>query len=302
MDLPSGPTGHYPTGTGRANGPSRNVLINTGAVAALILAGVVLVLISGDDDEQRAPVASAALTSPVTQPSRTPTGTPPTSEPSVGLSPSRSAEPPARTGEPRKPAQEPTQQPSPGATADIVPATGTTIIAADAGASLTLPKDWAGAQLEDGLTAAARQIYPDSPTQASRTVEILGKLPDSAILFGIDISAAEAGAAFTPNLNVLVDGSVPAELDLEETTEAELRGLKAASFLVLGRQSRDFGAIEAERVTYRSDDRAFSGVAYIVKENGSTYVLTYAFPSITPARLALAEASASTFSLSAAAD
>lgn len=301
MDLPPGPTGQHPSGTDRAGGPPRNVLINAGVVGALILAGVVLVLSSGDDDEQRVPVASSALASPVTQPSRTPAGTS-AAEPSAGRSPSSSVEPTPRTGEPRQPAQEPTTQPSADATTDIVPATGTTIISAEAGAALTLPQDWAGAQLGDGLKAAARQIYPDSPTQASRTVEILGKLPDSAILFGIDISAAEAGAAFTPNLNVLIDDSVPAELDLAEATEAELRGLKAASFVVLGRQALDFGAIEAERVTYRSDDRAFSGVAYIAKEDGITYVLTYAFPGITPAGLALADSSASTFSLSAPAD
>jgi hypothetical protein len=178
-----------------------------------------------------------------------------------------------------------------------VRATGRTVTARRAGLSLVLPRTWAGASTEDGPEAAARQLYPTDPEQQAKAVDYVKALPTSTLLLGLDVVRARAGATYTPNLIALVDTAVPASYDLQRSADAEVAGL-TGGFALQERRTLDFGEVEAVRLTYRVTSPASVGVAYVLKERGVTFVLTYSFPALSRAVLALADGSAATVRVS----
>lgn len=222
----------------------------------------------------------------------TPTGTPTTTPTTTAAPPSRSSasatpRAPATT---RPPSTSPTPSPAP-----VTRATGPTITASRAKVSLTLPRTWSGASTESGPAAAARQLYPDDAAQAAKAQRFFSGLPTSTVLFGLDVVTARTARGFVPNLNLLVDTSLPGD-DLERTADAQVAGLQGG-YTLTERKTVDLGDVLAVRLAYQVSQPRSVGVVYVVKPRRVTYLLTVSFPTLSARALALADGTAATLRL-----
>lgn len=300
----AGSGGHAPSG------PSQRVpLLAAGVLAAAAVIGAVVLLLSGgeDDEQSVAPTPTTPSLAAKASPSRTPSGGPlpsatttvattapaptgvptvlPSTSPSPGSSPARPAPPPSAP------------DPQTSDLSGIPRTTGQEVRAQEGGVTIRMPQSWAGASLEDGPEAAGTALFPDDPEQAARAADRLETLPGSTLVFGIDLPAARAGAQFTPNMNVLIDDSVPADFDLEQTTDAEVRGLSESAFTLTSRTRVDFGDRLADQLIYSTREPGFTAVAYVIKQDGVTYILTYSFGDLDAENLSISQGSAATFSV-----
>ncbi|MGI8662038.1 MAG: hypothetical protein ACR2LQ_02365 [Acidimicrobiales bacterium] len=171
---------------------------------------------------------------------------------------------------------------------------GPTVEAPASGISLTLPADWVGAPVENGVEGLGATLFPDDPDLADLVDSRAGALPRIVVLFGIDSAALKDRASFTANVNVLADATVPKSYTLAEAAKAEAKGIEQLG-TVTDQSSVDLGANRAVRIEYEGKNAAFSGYAYIFKEAGQFWAVTYSFQGKSEANVAIADASAATF-------
>ena len=285
----SGPPAYGPPDHGPQDVPppasdkKRNILIAAGVavVAALIAGGVVLANGGGGESGERFAGPSASPTqdvTPSTRPSPRPTADRPTATPRPTTTPSR----------------RPTASPRPGGTPFTgSPSTGSPIVVPGAQARLNLPDGWEGTDVEGDTEDIGAEVFPADDQLASAFQAGADTLPDTVLLFGVDRAALEAGADFVPNTNLLIDADLPQSLSLTQAAAAEERGLSGA-YTITDRAVLTYDGRQIARVTY--DSAALSGVAYVYKESGKFWVLTFVFPEPLGAeQYALTDASAVTF-------
>lgn len=176
--------------------------------------------------------------------------------------------------------------------APVAAATGQTITTDSGSASLTLPDGWRGASVENGTAGVGQQLFPDDAEVASRVETNLAVLPRAIVLFGLDPSSVESG--FTSNVNVLPDPTAPPNLDLAQLGAAELQGVERvnASGQVRDKGIVDLGPVKAYSFVY--DLGQASIVAFVIKDAGKVWVLSYSFAAGRD-DVELARASAATF-------
>jgi hypothetical protein len=183
---------------------------------------------------------------------------------------------------------------SKGSSASGIAATGPTIEAPKAGVTLTLPDGWVGVSTEDGVDGAGAKMFPDDPDLASAVESRMSVLPRAVVVFGVEEKSLRAGSNFTPNLNILADPSVPSSYSLEEAGKAEARGI-ASLGTVKDRSAVDLDGTQAQRIQYEANGGAFAGVAYLFKEAGQFWVVTFSFSELTDHNVSIADGSAATF-------
>jgi hypothetical protein len=181
-----------------------------------------------------------------------------------------------------------------GSSVRLTPATGPTVNAPNTGVTLTLPEGWVGTSTEEGVEGAGAAMFPNDPDLASAVESRMSVLPRAVVVFGVEEQALRAGSPFTPNLNILADPSVPSSYSLEDAGKAEARGIGSLG-TVKDRKAVDLDGLQAQRIQYEASSGQFSGVAYVFKEAGKFWVLTFSFSELSSDNVALADGSASTF-------
>ncbi len=176
-------------------------------------------------------------------------------------------------------------------TTDRIEATGPTITSG--GVSITLPSGWVGADVAGGPEGVGTVMFPDDPEKGEAAENAVGLLPRAVILFAIDASRLDQ--LFVDNLNVLVDPSVPPEMNFAEMVEAQAQGIEGVGGSVLVTEIIPLGEREVGRVL--SELSGYSIASYFIVEDGTTYVITYTFDSLTEANLMAANGSVATFSV-----
>jgi hypothetical protein len=177
-------------------------------------------------------------------------------------------------------------------TTDETEATGPTITSG--GVSITLPAaSWVGADVADGPAGVGAVIFPGDPDRWEAAENVVGMLPRAVTLFGLDASRLDQ--MFVDNLNVLIDASVPPEMDFAEMVEAQAQGIELVGGSVLITEIIALGGRDVGRAV--SDLGEYSVFSYFLVEDETTYVITYSFDSITDANLMAANGSVATFSI-----
>jgi hypothetical protein len=136
-------------------------------------------------------------------------------------------------------------------------------------------------------------MFPGDPELGEVAENAVGMLPRAVILFGLDASRLDQ--TFVDNLNVLVDASVPPDMDFAEMVEAQTRGIEGVGGSVLITEIIALGDRDVGRVL--SDLGGYFVFSYFIVEDETTYVITYSFDSITDANLTAANGSVATFSV-----
>ena len=172
--------------------------------------------------------------------------------------------------------------------------TGPTIEATAAGISITLPDGWTGTSTEDGVDGVGVALFPDDPDLASTFQTRVAALPRLVLLFGVDADAARTSPEVVPNFNAAEDPTVPSNLSLDAATQAEARGIKAFAD-VQDQSVVSFPDVDAGRIEYSANTGQFAGVAYVYKEAGTFWIVTFIFHDLGADNLASADASAATF-------
>jgi hypothetical protein len=176
-------------------------------------------------------------------------------------------------------------------TTDETEATGPTVTSG--GVSITLPAAWVGADVADGPAGVGALLFPDDSDRWEVAENVVGMLPRAVTLFGLDASRLDQ--MFVDNLNVLIDPSVPPEMDFAEMVEAQAQGIEGVGGSVLTSEIIDLGGRDVGRVL--SGLSGYFAFSYFIVEDKTTYVITYSFDSITDANLMAANGSVATFSL-----
>jgi hypothetical protein len=173
---------------------------------------------------------------------------------------------------------------------------GDTVTAGDV--SITLPEGWVGADLTSGTEGIGAELVPDDADSAASMDTVLSMLPRVIVLAGFDEQGVRDRDLFVSNLNVLPDESIPDGMDLEDVVAVEARGVGSlggeATHEVVELGGRPVGRIEAE---IAQGPIEYSVVGYVIQEGGVTYVVTFSFADPSVADVALADASAATFSV-----
>jgi hypothetical protein len=172
--------------------------------------------------------------------------------------------------------------------------TGPTIEATAAGISITLPDGWTGTSTEDGVDGVGVALFPDDPDLASTFQTRVAALPRLVLLFGVDAVAARSSSDVVSNFNAAEDPTVPSGLSLDAALKAEARGVDAFAD-VEDQGIVSFPNVDAGRIEYSAKAGQFSGIAYVYKEAGKFWIVTFIFHDLGADNVAMADASAATF-------
>jgi hypothetical protein len=172
--------------------------------------------------------------------------------------------------------------------------TGPAIEAAAAGISITLPDGWTGTSTEDGVDGVGVALFPDDPQLASTFQARVTALPRLVLMFGVDAVAARNSSAVVPNFNAAEDPTVPSDLSLDAAVKAEARGVDTFAD-VEDQGIVSFPNVDAGRIEYSAKAGQFSGIAYVYKEAGKFWIVTFIFHDLGADNIAMADASAATF-------
>jgi hypothetical protein len=171
----------------------------------------------------------------------------------------------------------------------------------DQGFSIALPKHWASLDAREALNGGALKRFRKANPALGSQVEALTLGGSPIKLLAV---APNKQGGFLTNLNVLVT-DVPAEVSYDEWSSSEVAEIqKVPRVSDLRKSEIQLSSGRALHVTYRAAFDRPSGrfVAsvhqYLVKDNGSLYVLTYTTTPKREARLGKTfEQSAQTFRL-----
>jgi len=171
----------------------------------------------------------------------------------------------------------------------------------DHGFSIALPKQWESLDAREALNSDAMKRFRKVNPALGSQVEAL-TLPDSPIKL-IALAPNKQGG-FLTNLNVLVT-ELPADVSYDEWSSSEVAEIeKVPTVTGLRKEETQLSTGRALHVTYRAAFNRPNGrfVAlvhqYLVKDDGSLYVLTYTTtPRLEPRLGKVFEQSARTFRL-----
>jgi hypothetical protein len=165
--------------------------------------------------------------------------------------------------------------------------------------ALTLPEGWVGADLSEGAPSAGEQMFPEDPDIAAVMDDGVAMLPRVVRIAGFEESGVREGRLFVSNVNLLQDTNVPPGMAFEQMMEFQSNSLRTVGADVIEEDiveidGRRFGRLQSE---IEQGQVSYTALSYVVEEGGDVYVITFSFADPEPSDVALADASAASFTV-----